>query len=41
MDNGWVSSIFYLFCNSLGLIVLFVRVGEYIFGGYMDLKWCK
>ncbi|XP_068736238.1 uncharacterized protein [Montipora capricornis] len=38
-DNGWAGSTFHSRCNSLGPTVSFVRVGEYIFGGYTDQNW--
>lgn len=38
-DHGWSSSTFHSQCNSLGPSVTFIRVGEYIFGGYTDQNW--
>lgn len=38
-DHGWSSSTFHSQCNSLGPSVTFIRVGEYIFGGYTDRNW--
>ena len=40
-DHGWSSSTFHSQCNSLGPSVTFIRVGEYIFGGYTDQNWRK
>lgn len=40
-DNGWSSSTFHSLCDGLGPTVTFVRVGEYIFGGYTDRNWRK
>ena len=40
-DNGWSSSTFHSQCNGLGPTVTFIRVGEYIFGGYTDRNWRK
>ena len=40
-DNGWSSSTFHSQCNGLGPTVTFIRVGEYIFGGYTDRDWRK
>ncbi|KAL9961572.1 hypothetical protein ACROYT_G030534 [Oculina patagonica] len=38
-DHGWSASTFHSQCNSLGPSVTFIRVGEYIFGGYTDRDW--
>lgn len=38
-DHGWSSSTFHSQCNGLGPTVTFVRVGEYMFGGYTDRNW--
>ena len=40
-DHGWSSSSFHSQCDGLGPTVTFVRVGEYIFGGYTDRNWRK
>lgn len=40
-QHGWSSSTFHWQCNSLGPSVTFIRVGEYIFGGYTDRNWRK
>ena len=40
-DHGWSSSTFHSKCNSRGPSVTFVKVGEYIFGGYTDRNWRK
>ena len=40
-DHGWSSGTFHSRCNSMGPTVTFVRVGEYIFGGYTDRNWRK
>ena len=40
-DHGWSSSTFHSQCDGLGPTVTFVRVGEYIFGGYTDRNWRK
>ena len=40
-DHGWSSSTFHSQCNSRGPSVTFIRVGEYIFGGYTDRDWRK
>lgn len=39
--HGWSSSTFHSQCNGLGPSVTFIRVGEYIFGGYTDRNWRK
>ena len=38
-DHGWSASTFHSQCNSLGPSVTFVKVNEYIFGGYTDRYW--
>ncbi|CAH3123360.1 unnamed protein product [Porites lobata] len=38
-DHGWRSSTFHAKCNGMGPSVTFIRVGEYIFGGYTDRNW--
>ena len=40
-QQGWSSSTFHSQCNNLGPSVTFIRVGEYIFGGYTDRNWRK
>lgn len=40
-DNGWGSSTFHSQCNGLGTSLTFIKVGEYIFGGYTDINWRK
>lgn len=40
-DHGWSSSTFHSKCNSRGPSLTFVKVGEYIFGGYTDRNWRK
>ena len=40
-DQGWSSSTFHSQCNDKGPTVTFIRVGEYIFGGYTDRNWRK
>lgn len=40
-DHGWSSSTFHSQCDNMGPTVTFVRVGEYVFGGYTDQNWRK
>lgn len=38
-DHGWASSTFHSRCNSKGPTVSFIKVNEFIFGGYTDQSW--
>jgi len=37
--HGWSGRTFHSRCNNMGPTVSFIRVGEYIFGGYTDRNW--
>jgi len=37
--NGWSSSTFHSNCNGKGPSVTIIRVGKYIFGGYISVSW--
>ena len=39
--HGWSSGTFHSQCNNHGPSISFVRVKDYIFGGYTDLDWRK
>lgn len=39
--HGWSSGTFHSQCNSHGPSISFVRVKDYIFGGYTDVDWRK
>ena len=38
-QNGWASTTFHSLCDYKGPTITIVRVGEYIFGGYVGMSW--
>jgi len=39
MTDGWESYTFHSKCDFKGPTVTFIRVGNYIFGGYAGVSW--
>ena len=38
-DHGWWASTFHTNCDNRGPTVTLVKVGDYIFGGFLDQPW--
>ena len=39
--DGWAASTFHSRCDGKGPTVTIIRVGKYIFGGYISISWGK